>query len=64
MSEMKTIPRKCPKCGSIDIGIYSYNPFPVSCVIEAEVNCINCGIIGSVKARVVPLRGTFEEIEG
>ena len=59
---MSSFPKKCPLCGGTDLRLYSYHPVKIG-VSEFDVNCINCGIIGSVNAKIITQTGTFNLIE-
>ncbi|MEA1997735.1 MAG: hypothetical protein U9N61_00205 [Euryarchaeota archaeon] len=60
-NEKRSMPRKCPKCGSEDIYLSSERFYP-GWEGAIPVYCDKCcDIIGWVSLTIKPTRGTFEE---
>ena len=62
-SEKRSMPRKCPKCGSKDIYLSSERFHP-GWEESVSIYCNKCSnMIGFVSLTIKPTRGTFKEVE-
>jgi len=58
-TEQKSLPKICSICKQNDLQISFIDTMKQGCQYEGEVNCPECGIVGSVQFYLVVRRGTF-----
>lgn len=59
MSDSKSLPKICPICKRNELQISMIDTMSQGCQYEGEVNCQECGIIGSIQFYIVIKKGTF-----